>query len=287
MCRRIVGKKKPHIKILIKNRKWDYSKYELQRVFKLINDNDWLLPRESQLHDLLYDLLQNDEERDLIDFLLRKVVFLNDEDSREKMREIARTITDEWGCVANNTVIVGAKNKDSSDGADLLIYGLRNYVGWAETRFKTTYNGINAMPGLKNVIIADDFIGTGKRMDQVIKDITKMVPGCTIRFVSIGFMESMARKYYPNILKYEYFAPVIISPALNHNTDPRVAIMSSIESYLAPDWDGLSLKRYHLGFMESGALYWNKQFRAPNNVYPVFWWGAKKDGTPFDALMNT
>lgn len=284
MCR--IKRKKLFKKVPISNKRWNYSKQELQKIYNLMNEMDWLLPRESQLRELMFDLLQRDVERDLIQNLLRKVVFLSDDDSREMIRTIAHVITNDWGCAEDDTVIVGAKKNDRSDGADVFIYGLRNNLDWRESRFKTTYNGLTNMQGLKNIIIADDFTGTGLRMDKTIKVIEASVPNCIIRFVSIGLMESVARKHHPSILTYEHFAPVIVSPGLNHEKDKRVQLMSDIELYLALNWKGLFLEQYHLGFEESGALYWNKQFRVPNNVYPIFWWGEKKDGKPIDALMS-
>lgn len=278
-------KNKNKERVRLSNKKYPYSEQGFKRVYRILSNARWIRLREHHLYDLLYGLLQDEKERDLIEELLLKVVYLDDDESRDKIREIADIIIHKWQCSEDDTLIVGAKKKDKSDGGDILIYWLRNTLGWKEGRFRTTYQSIANYPGIKNVIIADDFTGTGKRMDDVIKDIQSKNPGLSIRFVTIGMMKTVAKKYYPSILTYDHYAAVILSPGLNHETDKRINLMTQIEGYLSSKWKSLTLEHYHLGFSESGALYWNRQFRVPNNVYPVFWWGEKKDGTLFNALM--
>lgn len=273
-------------KVLLSNRKWPYSKQNFKRVQNILRDLEWVTPRESQLYELLYDLLQCEEERNLIEELLRKVIFLSDDDMRSKVGEIADVILNQWKCSENDTVIVGAKNNDSADGGDVFIYYLRNYLGWKESRVRTTYNILSEGEYITRVIIADDFIGTGKRMHEVISPIKGEYRNLQVYFVSVGMMESIVKKEYPAILKCTHYVPVIVSPGMNHEKDKRVALMTQIESYLAQRWKDLSLDSYHLGYKKSGALYWNRALRVPNNVYPVFWWGAKADGTPFNPIMS-
>ena len=273
-------------KVRLSNMKWSYSRHDFQRVYGILEDLDWIRPREAQLQELFYELLKIERERVFIEALLRKVVYLDDNDSRARAKEIAAVITEEWKCQEDETVIVGAKKRDSSDGGDILIYNLRNCLKWKEGRIRTTYKELSTIPNVKAIIIADDFIGSGKRMHDVIEDIKKIMPGVPISFVSIGLMESIVRKYYADVLNYHYYAPVILSPGFDHRKENEVNMMTQIESYLAKRWDNKSLEQYHLGFKQSGALFWNRQLRVPNNVYPVFWWGAKADGSPFNSIMG-
>ena len=274
-------------KVPLSNKKWTYSKQDFKRVHSILRDLEWVTSRESQLYELFYDLLQSEEERNLIEELLRKVIYLNDDDMRDKVKEIANVILNIWECAEEETMIVGAKKRDSADGGDVLIYNLRNYLGWKEQRLRTTYQCLQDKTlDVKNVIIADDFTGTGERMHKTIKKIRELAPEASIRFVSIGMMDAVMKTLYPDVLSYTHFAPVLVRSGMNHKNDKMVALMTQIETYLAQRWNGLSLNCYHLGYKESGALYWNGALRVPNNVYPVFWWGAKADGTPFNPIMG-
>ena len=279
------------IRIPLSNKKWDCTEVHFQRVFDLLEELDWLLPRESQVHDLFYGLLQNEDERDLIAILLKKVIFLSDDASRSKISDIATHITDTWNCTAKDTLVIGAKDNNDADGSDVFIYGLRNALQWPDKRIQTKYSVIeepSMMSGIKNIVIADDFTGSGKRMHGILKEVIEKVGSdIIVRFVSIGIMPDVVKENYPTVLDFEYYAPVIVCSGFDHKKESsKTSLMTQIESYLHPKYNKLKLSNFHLGYKESGALYWNKQYRVPNNVYPVFWWGYKKDNTPFNAIMK-
>lgn len=282
---------KKKIRIPLSNKKWECTEVHFQRVFDLLEDLDWLLPRESQVHELFYGLLQNEEERDLITILLKKVIFLSDDASRSKISDIATHITDTWKCTAKDTIVIGAKDNNDADGSDVFVYGLRNALRWPDKRIQTNYSAIEEpamMSEIKNIVIADDFTGSGKRMDGILKKVTaKVGSDITVRFVSIGIMPDVVKENYPAVLSFEYYAPVKVYSGFDHTQETsKTSLMTQIESYLSPKYNRLKLSDFHLGFKESGALYWNKQYRVPNNVYPVFWWGYKKDKTPYNAIMK-
>lgn len=255
-------------------------------MYDILDRLSWVRDREAQLIELLYSLLQDERERDLIEELLGKVIYLDDDDSRAKTREIANHITNVWRCSEEDTLIVGANKKEKADGSAVLLYGLRNVLGWKESRLKLTCKNIQEIPDVKNVVIADDFTGSGQRMHDIIGYVRTRLPDARVFFVSIGLMKSVVKRCYPNVLEYTYFAPIILTPGLNYANNKRTMLMTQIEEYLASRWKSYSLEMYHLGYKESRALYWNRQFRVPNNVFPVFWWGERKDGSIFHSLMG-
>ena len=181
-----------------------------------------------------------------------------------------------------------AENLDKSDGGDVFVYGLRNCLGWNEKRFRSSLYSLESgkFPEVDNVIVADDFTGTGERLSGMLKQIKNKHPDITIRFVSICLMESVAREKYPDLLSYQYYAPILLEPGMDHSKDPRVKTMEQIEEYLSPKYSDMSLDTYRLGYKGSGALYWNRQYRVPNNVYPIFWWKKRRDGTDIDPIMD-
>lgn len=284
MC--LFRKKRPLKKYYLGNKKMSYSEKDFEKVYSLLNDAPWLCQREPQLYELLFDLAKKEDERGLLSELLRIVVYIDDNDSRKYIKQIADYIINNWRCSDSDTIIVGGKKGNKVDGADVFLYGLRNAMGWREGCFRNTYKNIQNIPNLKNVIVADDFTGTGQRLDGVLRDMESQKLGVKIRFVSIAFMDTVAKTLYPDIFHYDYYAPVLIKPGFRHADKKKLDLMCSLESYLAPTWRDLSLAEYHLGFKESGALYWNIQYRVPNNVYPVFWWGLKADGTIFNSIMG-
>lgn len=284
MC--LFGHHSKTVKLRLGKKHRPYSEKEFKRVYDILDRLSWIRDRESQLDELLYSLLQDDQERDLIEELLGKVIYLDDNESRSKTREIANHITDVWKCREEDTIIVGANKKEKADGSAVLLYGLRNVLGWKEGRIILTCKNIQDIPDVHNIVIADDFTGSGQRMHDIIEYVNRKLPEARIYFVSIGLMKSVVKRCYPDVLACTYFAPIVLTPGLNHVADKRAMLMSQIEAYLAPRWRSFSLDIYHWGYKESGALYWNRQFRVPNNVYPVFWWGERKDGSVFNSLMG-
>ena len=284
MC--VFWRRNKTIKLLLRKKHRSYSEKEFERIFDILERLSWVRDRESQLDELLYSLLKDEQERDLIEELLGKVIYLDDNESRTKTKEIAKHITDVWKCSEEDSIIVGANMKENSDGSAVLSYELRNVLEWKESRFKITCKNIQNDPNVKNIVIVDDFIGSGKRMHDIIKYIRTRVSDVRIFFASICLMESVVKRCYPDVLECTYFAPIILTPGMNYTNDKRMMLMTKIEAYLAPRWKKYSLELYHLGYEESGALYWNRHYRVPNNVYPVFWWGERKDGTVFHSLMG-
>lgn len=272
----------------LRKKQKSYSFMTFIRMFFILRRLNWLIPKESELYTLLYDLLQNENERGFIRSLLHRFVYLSDDGSRDKVREIAAKIKNDWLCAPSDTIICGAKNEDESNGSDVFLYDLRNALKWPDKCFRTTYSILGSGLSFNNVIIADDFTGSGKRMHETLDDIrSSMGPNATsIRFVSIAMMESVVKQKYPDILQFEHFVPINLEPGFNHLNSRNLGLMNQIEGYLAPRWKGKRLKVFHLGYKESGALYWNKQYRIPNNVYPVFWWGKKCDGSEFTPLFE-
>ena len=62
-------------------------------------------------------------------------------------------------------------------------------------------------------------------------------------------------------------------------------VMLNMEALLAPTFGTQKMRNCSLGYGNTGSLYYNKEYRIPNNVYPVFWWGTLADGRRFQSLF--
>ena len=152
---------------------------------------------------------------------------------------------------------------------------------------------------LKNIIILDDFIGSGNRIVGRIKRCRELVKGNTCIEVSnfkvISFVAMDTGKQYIEGHSTEVIAEYILKRGItDFFTEPELSIakrsMLKMESLIFKN----SNHKYSFGYEQSEALYARIKLktdndielvRAQNNVFPIFWRRSYKDGRPRNTLL--
>ena len=62
-------------------------------------------------------------------------------------------------------------------------------------------------------------------------------------------------------------------------------LMGDLESKLAFQIDKTNLQDYSLGYKKTEAIFVRKNKNIPNNVFPIFWWKAYRDGSKRKTLF--
>lgn len=204
-----------------------------------------------------------------------------------------------WGLEPGNTWIVAVANSAEIDGSTAGLQKLKNKVFPYEEWHSRFISNIPAAADMikegQNVVLFDDFIGSGKKMVRKIAWVKKILKERGIENFNVYCACFSGMKFGLKHLANESGAPVFAHIQLNkgitENFDPEKAeialgLMSEIESNLAPKYRGKELKEYMLGYEKSETLYCAINDNCPNNVFPIFWWPIKKEGHPFKTLLR-
>lgn len=248
----------------------------------------WLWKRSNKLDDTIEKVVKPvNGARRLFVKLIHKFKYIDHDHSQECINIIARYIKETWKCDQNTTLImpVCTKTNRYPDGSLKMVYDLRTALGGWKNKMVINFfdaDDSHVAAGC-NVILCDDFIGSGSTMEKRIKRIrTKMSPSAKLYVVSLACMREARDSLFGNSGIYA-FSPLLLDKGIKDKSGNSV--MLSMEALLSPIYNKEEMAKCTLGYGGTGSLYYNEDYRIPNNVYPIFWWGYLFDGRPFNSLF--
>lgn len=248
----------------------------------------WLWERSNKLDDTIEKVVKPvDGAKRMFAKLIRRFRYVNLVQSQECVNAIARHIKETWSCDQNTTLIMPVCTKSSKrpDGSYKMVYDLRSALGGWNNEMLLNYfdaNDTHIAFGC-NVILCDDFIGSGSTMEKRINWIkTKMSPNAKLYVVSLACMREAKESILDKKGVYA-FSPIWLDKGIKDESGD--AIMLRMEALLSPKYQNEDLVKCTLGYGKVGSLYFNEDYRIPNNVYPIFWWGYLADGRALNSLF--
>ena len=248
----------------------------------------WLWEKSNQLDETIENIIKHVKgAKRLFRTLLRRFTYIDSLHSQNNLKAIAFQIKEEWKCDKETTLImpVCTKNDRHPDGSLKMVYDLRTALGDWKGKFILNYFDANdrRISSGFNVILCDDFIGSGYTINKRIKALKgALSSGAKLYIVTLAGMEE-ARDTVLKQADVVYYAPIWMERGIKEQS--KELIMLNMEAHLAPTYGTQKLRDCSLGYGKTGSLYYNKEYRIPNNVYPVFWWGALADGRRFQSLF--
>ena len=267
---------------------------DFRLLLKLNIDYEWLHYEPDGLFEL-WCLAENEEQKKLIEFLIRNFLYINDKELDSGCKAIVNYIESEWKLTAENTLISATCDNSNPDGSQMIIQKIKNKFSesWREWMF---YNSLpvvaNKIKNNYNVVLIDDFIGTGDTIDRkvqyLLKELTvRKVDNISIYIVSLAAMnfakESMDK------LKIPYYSVHWLSKGISEkiNLDRRTNAIKAMEALEAKLKEKVSRRKLqNFGYKKSESLFALGSCNIPNNVFPIFWWTHLKDGTLRKTLFH-
>lgn len=252
--------------------------------------HSWINKYSNQLDETISVLLTDKEKKSLFKELISKFVYVDKEASQRYVQKIAVVIHNKWQCNPNDSVIIAIRKMDNHhpDGSGIFIYQLQGVLKqWRSSRFLNGFDIQNKhVKNSKNIILCDDFIGTGGTIRKRIEALEKVIlPTQKIYCVSIAGMKE-ARTNVLDRKDISYYAPIWLDKGFATDTSNKdCSTMLQIEENLSKKYKEYILETMSLGYKQSGGLYYNEDFRIPNNVFPIFWWGKLSNGQPFKSIF--
>ena len=236
----------------------------------------------------LWNLCEYKNEQNLLFELLRRFIFLNSKMVNKNSESISEIICDKWKLKSQSTIIVALCDDNKPDGSQYLIQILKSKFAdrnaWTEKNFLNNSSTIGQAPyRLKddqNLILVDDFIGTGNTVRRRIKWLESKIKEknkCNIKIflVSLACMQDASNII--KSLKINFFAPIILKKGISDYYKDEILKnnihnMENLESKLDSIYKNLRLSNFNFGYGRTESLFSIEGLNVPNNVFPIFWW---------------
>jgi hypothetical protein len=258
------------------------------KTLKLLKHQPWLHNKHVALEEL-HNLCESDDELELILDLLFRFKYIQSESRKDCIEKIVSKIVNGWKLSPDDTVVVSKdfedQSPDSSQAVNVLLqpfFSDYHSKGWSKKNFSTKTREALRNMAFKNLVLVDDFSGSGKSVIKFLKWIDDF---CT--------KESLpSRKIYTCFFSAMDQTRIVVAPKLGNRlfavnwlkrgitdyegaeTKNKQRIMKRIEQEL----DGLK-PLYSLGFGQCETLYACEDFNIPNNNFPIFWYDRVGNGS--------
>lgn len=279
------------------------SKYKLefndfQRLLILHKKFDWLFQNSEGLYDL-WSICENENQKKLVENLINNFTYTTSKELNESGEEIANLIEKKWLLKPSNTFLVAKCDDRKPDGSQAFLQSLKNKFSY-EWEGKNFYNNlleaVHKIEHNSNIILVDDFIGTGETIKSKYKYFVKKlnerkIENYNIKIVSFAAME-FSKTRLDSLIGVDYHSALWlkkgISELISEAKEQRVAIseMRNLENSLSETYKNLNLTKHSFGYKGSESLFTLESFNIPNNVFPIFWWPQLKNKTYHKTIFR-
>ncbi len=258
------------------------------KLYDITKKQPWL-EYESEALLELWNICDLGSEQDLILNLLERIKYLNSRDVDQQCKEIAKKIIFDWNLKPENTYLVATSKNSDADGSQSLLQLLKNKfapnTGWTEKNF------INSLPigaykiiNNDNIILIDDFIGTGDTIIRKIEWVRKKlfqrgINQYNLMICALAAMEFSISKL--DTMDAKYCIPLFLKKGISDFYDgadlsSAIINMTNLEDKLNRKYKKLNIIDYYFGYKRSETLFAMESYNIPNNVFPIFWWPVLK-----------
>lgn len=275
------------------------SRDTFSAIFSLTVLQPWLKEAQEPLFDLI-DECADDEQQELVCNLLHRFLFLEHKDFENAAGRIARYIEQDLALTHADTIICALDDTKFSDSSQVMTYMLKcvRWKGgkWPMINFVKSRSAaleVVKSRSIANVVLVDEFVGSG---ETATKSISKFRQALAVQdcFPKVFFAAVVGMENTMTALAAEVDDLMYVHRLLRGISDclpPRdrakaVEAMSQLESKLAALSSRGNLKRHHLGYKQTEALYSRAGGNTPNNVFPIFWWEQNAEGTHRNTLLQ-
>lgn len=249
-------------------------------------EHEWLQYEPDALFEL-WCLSDNDDQKNLIEFLIKNFSYIDTRKLSEGCKLIASNIELSWSLLPNDTFLVATCDDRKPDGSQSLIQSLKNKfsINWKESNFYNSLPiGANEVPNGSNLILVDDFIGTGDTITRKINYVRSVFEKKGFSDVKIKIVSLAAMNFSKdtlNSLDTDYFSVHWLSKGINElieegERSSATQSMELLEKKLKKQYHGKTLPNF--GYKRSESLFALETANVPNNVFPIFWWPFLKGG---------
>ncbi len=249
------------------------SKEYFYLLYQLLEDHPWILDKQKALENL-WSFCSTNEKKDLMLDLLKRFHFVESEEYKKLEQSIYDYIINEWKLDLAKTSFFPISDGKKPDGSVWATYNFRQHFLKYFNKVPF-YDRITQAWGCKqkeNIVLIDDFLGSGNKLKSKIKYIKKIKPRNHIYCVC-----PMGLKYGVDNLSQEFpdvnfYIPLVMNKAISDYYSGEKVTKN--KKYIKEITENMQIKKHkdYLGYKQSEALCAYKDYNnIPNNVFPIFW----------------
>ena len=231
----------------------------------------------------LFNECESEDQIWMVRKLLEEFVFINSDIFVNEISKISNQIENVWSLAPKDTIILATCDSAKPDGSQSVVRALEVELPlrWRGKIYNNIYQAFASRT--QNLILVDDFIGSGKTLDGKVARIFKHAidkgSHPNIYLTGLAGMEVGINRLEV-LLNNRVFIPIRMHKAISHNiadaNDRKRAIDSMIELEqkllpVTPYPKPKKLQEYNFGYNLSEAIYFQEGANVPNNVFPIFW----------------
>lgn len=269
-------------------------------MLRLQKKQPWIVEKEDELEKLLYEDCSDCNEKKLMLLdLIERFTHLSSDDFIIKLKDLAYDIITEPDLKDETTQISAIAADSNSDSSQLVLYGLKpilEKMGWrnhkATNKFAECYKTQKRNPSHVNIILIDEFVGTGQTVINRISEIRRQYSGTDIEFKKIYVKVIASTLEGKNKIEgfgINFSAQTIINRGISDfykgdEKEKNIKHMLDLESLLLNKYKGRLMPSFGYGSTE--CLYCREDGNTPNSVFPIFWWPFYVDNKARQTLLT-
>ena len=258
---------------------------EFSVLFSLSQAQEWLADKELELTNLIFKECDSNEKRDLICSLIERFTYLSMKSYCEAVDKLVDNVISINGLEDSNTTFAAMSADSGADSSQYITYDLKLILErkkWRKhklkSRFTSAYDEFKKDNSYKNIVLIDEFVGSGQtvlgRIKTIKQQFGKANDGNYNLFVmTVASTKSGAEKIKNEGIDFESIITLergISDHYDNNSSDEKIDIMIQLEEILSKEYEGKEMPS--LGYGKAESLYCRERGNTPNNVFPIFWW---------------
>ena len=272
------------------------SSDDFNSITRLYIQQDWLLGKKEELYELI-NFCETSENKKLIFSLLQRFSYLNNKKLSFLYQIICEHILQNSGFQEDKTQLLSLTWDDEADSSQKVLDNLKNPIykaGWRNVKTVNTFGKSikNYNEGKTQILIIDEFVGSGQTLRGRINYLKKNIPG---KFdVKCCFIAGIKENI--DLLKAEgidIFCALELEKGLSgyykdDELHKAILLMLGLELKLAQNIKTKDLYQYSFGYGEAEALYSMEGAigNTPNSVFPIFWWLKDKQFKDRNTILT-
>jgi len=274
------------------------TKEQTHILFNIQNEIEWFNESSSEaFHTLYIEDCQTDSERNLIIDLIRRIKYLDNKKYHKILEKFVKDITSKYK--SEETIITVTAMDSEIDSSQFILYEMKSKFkdyGWSSLNTLSNLSKVGKKASdKKNIIIVDEFVGTGQTMKNKIEHIKrqfneKEINDYNIHIYTIaGTLNGLYSLMEDDSVKLTWEIELeqgISEKYTGIDKDLKIKDMERLESLLSEKDGKCELIKMNLGYGGTETLYTRENGNTPNNVFPIFWWSYYANKSKRKTLMT-